>query len=94
MGDQSVVMGGLLASFREMTRPTLLFSLLTLTAGAAGKDPNTDGAGGDRLPEIGELVASDSIPGMTIPEGVGGLLSMRELRDLVAGLSERRESKK
>ena len=52
MGDQSVVMGGLLASFREMTRPTLLFSLQALTAGAAGKDPNTDGAGGDRLPEI------------------------------------------
>ncbi|MFC7337111.1 HEAT repeat domain-containing protein [Haloferula chungangensis] len=53
-----------------MIRPTTLFSLLVLTSHGAPRDPNADGAGGDPLPEVGGLVASKSLPGATIPQGV------------------------
>ncbi|MEP4079859.1 DUF7133 domain-containing protein [Haloferula sp.] len=53
-----------------MIRPTILISLLTLSLPSAGKDPHADGLGGDPLPKTAQLQASESVAGMTIPEGI------------------------
>lgn len=67
--EASVVMGGFLASLRQMIRLTTLFTFLCLTSHGAPADPNADGAGGDPTPEVGALVPSETLPALSIPAG-------------------------
>ncbi|MGB6221106.1 DUF7133 domain-containing protein [Haloferula sp.] len=52
-----------------MMRRTMLATLLSLSAYGAERDPYADGNGKDTPPVVKGLVASDAIPGVTIPPG-------------------------